>query len=173
MKILIGTLAAGALAVGGFFIFNNYLYQEKQADTQEPRGADASEAGKTEGSLQELAKRSGDWKCTVDSTTAQAISSGVTYVSGGKIRADFTTSVQGYGNVESHMLADGTDVYSWSSMMPQGIKTKQAAGAEADGTTQTSGSGMDANQSYSYDCQPWSADASLFAVPSDVTFRTL
>lgn len=171
MKILIGLIAAAALAVGGFFAFNSYIYQEKQADTLEPRGADASEPGKTEGSLQDLAKRSGDWKCTVDASTAQSVSSGVTYISGGKIRADFTTSVQGYGNVDSHMLADGTHVYSWSSMMPQGIKTAQTAAGQ--GGAETSGSGMDANQSYSYDCQPWTPEPSVFAVPAEVTFRTL
>lgn len=171
MKILIGVAAVAVVAVGGFFVLNNFIYQEKQADTLEPRGADASEPGKTSGSIQDLAKRSGDWKCTVDASTAQSASSGVTYVSGGKIRADFTTAVEGYGNVDSHLVADGTDVYTWSSMMPQGIKTAQAA--EGQGGTQTSGGGMDANQSYSYDCQPWSADASLFAPPADVTFRTL
>jgi hypothetical protein len=94
------------------------------------------------------------------------------YVSGRRVRADFTSTVQGIGPVEAHLIADGTDVYSWSSLMPQGIKTAMADG-EPEESAPTSGGGADQDQRYTYDCQPARADASLFTAPSGISFRTL
>jgi hypothetical protein len=138
-------------------------------------GAQAEAAGTFTGSVADLSARGGDWKCTVEdqaSTPAgQTPSSGTVYVSGRRVRADFTTTAQGYGAVNSHLIADGTSVYSWSSIMPQGIKTAQAdAGSDDDAT---SGSGDTADQRYTYQCAPAQADATLFVPPSSVTFRTL
>ncbi len=136
-------------------------FQTQQTESAAP--------GKFTGSFAQLAMRGGDWKCTVDASSDKSVSSGVTYISGGKMRADFTSAVSGFGNAESHVISDGTNVYTWSSLMPQGIKTKVTA--QGQGGTQTSGSGSNQNQSYTYDCQPWSADTSLFAVPTNITFK--
>jgi hypothetical protein len=138
--------------------------------------ASADQAGTFTGSVADLSARGGDWKCTVEdkaSTPAgQTPSSGTVYVSGRRVRADFTTTVQGYGAVDSHLIADGTDTYSWSSMMAQGVKTAMPpAGSDEDATT--SGGDDSAGQRYTYQCAPAQADASLFVPPSSVTFRTL
>jgi hypothetical protein len=154
---------------GGYYLMSTNPIQAPRGTS--PQIAETAQAGKFTGSVAELTKRGGSWKCTVDAATAQSISAGVTYVSGNKVRADFTTLVQGYGSVESHMIADGESVYSWSSMMPQGIKTTMMA--QGVGGTATSGQGGDANQSYSYDCQPWTSDASLLVPPANVTFKTV
>ena len=132
--------------------------------------AETAEAGKFTGSIAELATRGGSWKCTVDSTTTHVVSSGVAYVSDGKVRGDFTTSVSGYGNLESHMFADGTDVYTWSSVAPQGMKMKMTA-LSTDNVHL--GYGAQANESFSYDCQPWVADVSLLTPPASVTFKAV
>ncbi|MDO8514239.1 MAG: hypothetical protein Q7S50_01715 [bacterium] len=164
-NLLIGLVVGAVVVVGGGY----YLLSGGSAPATDTTGA---QAGKFKGSLAEMAARGGSWKCTVDSSTGQSVSSGVTYASGGKVRADFKTSVSGYGAVESHMMADGQYVYTWSSVMPQGIKTKMTAGATAGGSAGTaSGQSADADQSYSYDCQPWTADASLFVLPASVTFK--
>ncbi|MDO8522456.1 MAG: hypothetical protein Q7S08_04190 [bacterium] len=174
-------LVVGAVVVigGGYYLMTNSggsasdskAAQEQEQNVAESTEATLAQAGKFNGSLSELAARGGSWKCTVDASTAQSVSSGVTYASGGKVRSDFSTKVQGYGNVESHVIADGQDVYTWSSVMPQGIKTKMAQ--QTDGGTATSGQGVNTNQPYSYDCQPWTADASVFVTPSSVVFKTI
>jgi len=173
-NIAIGIVVAVVVLGGGYYVMTQGSMpttEGVQGNLNEaPIGTEA-EAGKFNGSFSELATRGGSWKCTVDTSTAESISSGVTYVSGGSMRADFTTSVQGFGNVESHVLVSGQDVYTWSSMMPQGIKTTLSA--QATGGTATSGQGMDANTDYSYDCQPWTADTALFVVPTNITFKTL
>lgn len=173
-NLIIG-LVVGAVVVagGGYYLMKKGSSSAGESSRTEqglPKD-EAAQGGKFNGSFASLATRGGSWKCTIDSSTAESISSGVTYVSGGNVRADFSTKVQGYGTVDSHMLVSGQDVYTWSSMMPKGIKTKMMS--QGSGGTATSGQGMDANHSYSYDCQPWSADASTFALPTGVSFMTV
>jgi len=171
-NLLIGILVAGALVVGGgYYVTHQATTESDGAQPQTQESGTPPQAGKYSGSFAELAARGGSWKCTVDTSTAQSISSGVTYVSAGKVRGDFTTSVQGYGNVETHMISDGVHAYTWSSMMPQGIETSVSASGAAGGAT--SGQGVNANTSYSYDCEPWSADMTLFAVPTNITFKMM
>lgn len=171
---VIGIVVAVVVVGGGYYVLSRpagapVTLDQEQALATTTETSTAS--GRFTGSLVELVARGGSWKCSVDSTTAQAVSSGVTYVSGGKVRADFTTNVPSYGSVETHLVADGTDVYTWSSMMPQGIKTKMTA--QGSGAGPTSGQGVSADTKYSYDCQPWTGDAALFVVPANVTFRAM
>jgi hypothetical protein len=167
------------LVIGGI----GYAIWQLSAGDVSPSGSQATstqsatqEDSAFTGSFADLAARGGEWKCTVDATAnngaGTAVSAGTVYISGKKVRADFATSVPGVGNVEAHLIADGTDTYSWSSMLPQGIKTKMT-GSSADFSAPTSGGGSDANQRYTYDCQPAQAASSLFVPPADVTFRTL
>ena len=169
-NLIVGLVVGAVVIVGsGYYLMtksSSFTGDSKRASQEQ-----TAQAGKFSGSFASLAARGGSWKCTVDSSTAQSVSSGVTYVSGGNVRADFSTKVQGYGTVDAHVLVNGQDVYSWSSVMPKGIKTKMVA--QGSGGTATSGQGMDANQAYSYDCQPWTPDASTFALPTGVSFMTV
>jgi hypothetical protein len=172
-KILIGIVLA-LVVVGGGYALTRGGSPATQGDAAAETSA--SQSGEFTGSIAELSGRGGDWKCTVDAQASvgggAAVSSGIVYVSGKRVRADFTSTVQGIGPVEAHLIADGTDVYSWSSLMPQGIKTAMTESSPEESAS-TSGGGADQNQRYTYDCQPAHADASLFAAPSDISFRTL
>lgn len=172
LAVVAGVVVVGA---GAFIAINGATKSALTDEGSEQQATQPAQAGAFQGSFADLAARGGDWKCTVDAQAStgagQALSSGVVYVSGRKVRGDFTSTVQGIGRVDSHLMADGTDVYSWTSLYPQGMKTKMAA--SGDETTETSGQGADANQKYSYHCEPAQADASLFIAPTNVTFRTL
>lgn len=169
-KIIVGVVAAAVLGGGAYM-----LMQKKSMDPAVQTGASSEVGGATagafSGSMADLSKRGGSWKCTVDTSTAQAASSGTVYVSGKKVRAEFAMNVQGYGTMNSYMIADGEYTYSWSSAMPQGVKAKMTA--EETSSPATSGESMDANSKYSYNCEAWTADESKFVVPTDVTFRTI
>ena len=175
--VLWGILGAGIIIAGvGYYA----LKQQKAGDSEvattgnSKTSEESQQSGKFTGSFQSLLRRSGSWKCTIDVSTQKAVSSGVTYVSNGKVRGDFTSGVQGYGNIESHIIADGTYAYTWTSAYPQGFKVKLAAttGQSNNGKTpQTSGNGFDVNQNYSYDCQAWNGDVSLFSLPAGITFQ--
>ena len=174
-KLVLGIVVAGVVIGGGYLVVRGSSAPAGEqtahsADAVSSGGASQEEAGAFQGSIFDLSARGGDWKCTVGAQAStgggQAISSGAVYVSGKKVRADFTSEVQGHGTVASHLIADGTDVYAWSSMDAQGIKTAQAA-------SDTSEEPLGADQNYSYDCVPAQAPASLFVAPSDITFRNL
>ncbi len=170
-------IVVGAIVIigGGYYLMqgdSRPVAEESALETEQQTETGASQEEKFSGSFTELAARTGSWKCTVDTSAAGTVSSGVTYVSDGKVRGDFTTSSEGYKNIETHMVGDGQYVYTWSSMMPQGIKVKMSAQASGDirETGSASGSSVSADQSYSYNCQPWTADASLFVAPASVNF---
>lgn len=169
MKYLIGVVfVLAVLGLGYYWYGHSSLGSQEGVGTQEE-----AQGGIFNGSFTDLLSRGGDWRCTLESSVAGASSSGTTYVSSGMVRADITSAVEGYGTMESHMIADGTNVYTWSPMMPFGIKapmTQPVAGGTGENTPTESS--FDVAGSHSYHCEPWSADRTMFELPSGVTFRS-
>lgn len=173
-KTIIGLVAAVVVVGGGVWYFssgnsaNAPTTEEGVATTME-----GEEQADGSGTLADLMMRAGSFRCDVDvaaeegNTTAET--SGVVYIGDGKMRGDFTTKVSGM-TVNSHMLTLDGYVYTWSDMMPQGMKMKVAADGTAQGQTQGS---MDASAAVDYHCAPWSVDGARFTIPSSVTFMTV
>ena len=163
-------LAIGAAVIilaGGAYAFFTY-------GTPTPSAGTAVTENETDaaftGSLADLLARPGDWKCTFGAQGTGFSSSGISYVSAGKMRSDFTSKIEQLKQtVDSHMIQDGGFVYVWTSLAPQGFKAKATLGTK-DAATQFGAQGVNIDQKYSYNCTPWKADASLFALPKDVTF---
>lgn len=177
-KLIVGVLVGVAVLGGGVYFFSETATAPSGSDTvlsgdsmDQLAAVGALTSGKFEGSFADLSTRGGEWKCMVDTSTAEAVSSGSVYVSQKNVRGDFTSDVASYGQVESHIITDGESVYTWTSVMPQGFKMKMVATGNDSG--KPSGQGGDANQKYSYDCEPFTVDASLFVVPSDIQFTTI
>lgn len=141
----------------------------KEEGVMERNGAVAQSkatAGQYSGTFADLTKRGGDWVCTVDHSTVVSETDGQVYISGKNIRGEFSVDAPYVGNVSINMIADGSDVYTWSSMMAQGVKAPQSSIDKDDTDTQTSGQFVDSNQVLNYDCQPWARDDSKFAIPA-------
>lgn len=127
------------------------------------------------GSFLDLLKMNKSLECRFTYSDTESNTSGVTYISGNKLRGEFT-AVQNGTEVNSFMVSDGEYFYTWSSSMPnQGFKLKVEGVTntkEEDGEKSTSKdsalSTIDKN--YTYSCKPWAADNSKFLVPTDVTF---
>lgn len=174
-KVLLGLI----LVTGAVLIVKGEPKDEvavEEAQTTEAENPSQVENNKFEGSTAELIARGGDHVCTFDQTVENSRSTGTVYISNGKMRGDFKSDVSAGGtnmSVESHMISDGEFMYTWSSMMPTGFKMAIIDSATADGTTPTSQEMFDANMKLSYDCDPWSADASKFTLPSTVTFTEI
>ncbi len=166
-------IAALIIAAGAYFYFTSSSTAGPGAGNQAPAstqtGSTANAGNTFTGSLADLVKRGGDFKCTFTTDATAAQSSGVVYISGTRVRGDFASTAQGI-NVESHMIQDAGYVYVWSPLMQQGLKAKAAAPSQTPGTGSMSGQGVNQNQSYAYNCSPWSVDASVFALPAGVTF---
>ncbi len=178
MKLVWGIVAVLVLAALGYayFTYGPGVPQgvpsaeensvNETADTAATEGAN----GAFTGSIADLLSRGGDWKCTFDVDNQTSHSSGTVYVSGAKVRGDFTSQVpQVSQTVESHMIQNEGYVYVWTPLSPSGFKTKATIGTP-DASTKFKGQGVNIDQAYAYDCAPWTADQSLFAPPAGITF---
>src|SRR5690606_25595437 len=100
-------------------------------------------------------------------------SKGTVYITGPKIRGDFTSSVEVPGlvsmDVTSHMISDGEFIHTWTSLSNEGYKNAVSSKTEAN--TETGAVSFD--QNLNYKCNPWNVDESKFLLPSDITFKTL
>ncbi len=116
-------------------------------------------------------KQGGSYVCTVNQLVQGIESKGTVYINNGNIRGDFNTSVSGM-NIDTFFIVKDSFTYTWSSMMQgKGFKAPVSAGGSGDASAGTSGQySFNAEQIGDYDCQPWTADSSKFALPSGVTF---
>lgn len=121
-----------------------------------------------EGTIQSLLSSGRSVQCTFNSATTSAQVKGTIYVSGGKMRGDFEVVTKAV-TVISHLINDSQFMYIWNDATKQGIKIANTTG-QTQSKTPTSSQGPDMTKSYTYSCQDWSADSSLFVLPSAVTF---
>ncbi len=120
--------------------------------------------------LKNLIAMGGSNKCTFTSSTQNTQSEGTVYVSGGQMRGDFTSTAAGKTTL-SHMIVKENMSYMWSDAMPQGIKMSfDAMATQSDANPQAS---VDPNAQVEYSCSSWGADASVFVLPTDVTFQDM
>lgn len=177
-KYIVIAVAAVVILGGAYFLLSKPASSQNTAqgtqtgtqagaqNTVQPAGGE----GAFSGSLAELIGRGGDWKCTFGAQGNGYSSSGTTYVSGGKMRSDFSSQIQQVKQaVDSHMIQDGGFVYVWTSLAAQGFKAKATLGSK-DATAQFGKQGVNIDQKYNYNCSPWKVDASLFALPKGITF---
>lgn len=131
----------------------------------------AESAASFTGSWNDLVKRGGNYACEINHQSANDSTTGMVYVSGTDVRGTFYSNTS-TGAVTSNMLKKGDTVYVWTNAYPTGFVMKATAmGGSAQ--TDTSGQGVDANQSYNWNCSAIGADASQFAIPTGIEFMDL
>ena len=130
-------------------------------------------------SLKDLLASGVAQKCTYTTTMDTGSTEGTTYISGGKIRGDFSTTVSGK-TTQSHMISDSKTSYVWTEGEKTGFKTtiSEADTSEAnsnDTPSNYSGSttGADLSQKADYKCAAWVVDGSVFTPPATVKFTDL
>lgn len=111
------------------------------------------------GTLKSLLSMGKVQKCDISYSNDRGKTSGTIYVSGKKMRGDFTVVDQNNKQMDSHIITDETYIYSWSGTSPQGVKTKVEA-AIIDQQVQSK-------------CASWSVDSSKFTPPANIQFRDL
>lgn len=175
-KIIISVLLAGAV-IGGVYFLRSDKVSENQIQDQEQIQNEQSQDSQVSGkkmAFADFVKQGGSYECTVNQYVAGTETSGKTYISGGMIRGEFQTSVQGL-NITTNMIVRDGFTYTWSSMAPtMGYKAPIAEGAEGDTSTGMSGTySFNAEQIGDYDCSPWTADLSKFTLPAGVNFQEI
>ncbi len=137
--------------------------------------SDETQENKMKGSLFDLFNKGGNLQCTFSGAQDGQNISGTIYVSGKRMKGVFEIEMEPT-TITSNMISDGEFVYTWSDLLPQGIKMKltDAEGnADADSTTlspEVLESVKEFQRDYDYDCSEWDVDSALFVVPTNVTF---
>lgn len=168
-KILIVVVVL-LLVVGGYF----FMKGQKGGTPAGTQGTTETSSGGLK-SLKDLIASGVAQKCTFSTSDTSGVSEGTTYVAGGKMRGDFTSTVSGK-TTKSHMIADGKTTYIWVDGEKTGFKTtfEETATAKPEGTQVSegtaSGGGVDLNQKTDYKCSTWITDSSQFTPPADVKF---
>ena len=139
--------------------------EKKVTDTQEQN--ETNSGGLT--SLKNLLMAGVSQTCTYSDTANSVNITGTTYISGGKVRSDFSSIAEGKTTI-GHNIYDGKTSYVWMDESTTGIMMEIDASAEkSDSQTQE---GLDINKTIDYKCQVWVPDQSLFTPPADVKFSS-
>lgn len=170
-KAIVGLIAAIVVVGGAIWYFSS------GSGNQAPIEGSVEGAMENEGSgmLASLIARAGSWKCEVTSEIEAAPSQGTVYVSGGKMRGDFSSQPEALGgaSVVSHMINTGEFIYTWSDAYPQGMKMAVPPEGSNVSSDPAASGGVDYQSQVHYSCSPWAADESMFAPPAGVSFMEL
>ncbi|MBA3733221.1 hypothetical protein H0W91_02500 [Patescibacteria group bacterium] len=121
-----------------------------------------------------LLSQNGNFECKYEEVDPKFRSTNVIYLSGGKMRGEFRTSTS-TGTVANIALYDGRYLYVWREGASTGVRTEPKTISElpsvipADITSAAIFGTSPKN--VSWDCHPWSTDASILVKPSYVKFN--
>ncbi len=175
-KIIWIIVAVVIVALAAYFLLkgkgsqnnNNVASDTTNASSQANANVSASE----QTSLKALLASGKSQKCTFEETTAAGKSQGTVYVASGKMRGDFSATVEGKAQT-SHMIVDNQTSYIWVDGMNTGFKMKTDASAQANANANTQAESVDPNKNMSFHCGNSSADASMFDLPANIQFSDM
>lgn len=176
MKTTISIIIAVVIIIGGYLLLKNNSPKEAVSTTETSATSTQTPTGKKM-AFSQFMKQGGSYKCTVNQYLGDiggASTQGTTYINDGMVRAEYSSTVQNIKIDTSLIVRDGY-TYTWSSMMPNsGFKMKAVANDKPDTNVSASGSySFNADQIGDYNCEAWKADASLFVVPTNITFKEM
>ncbi len=161
-KTLMWVLIAGLILAGGYYVFKG---GKSDLNTVQQENTDKKMA------FSEFVKQGGSYKCEVKQSESDFGTGGTVYISGGNVRGDFSTIAEGRTVQTSFLLKDGYS-YNWSSISPNnGVKMLVPVDSETSVSSEVYS--WNANQIGDYDCEPWTADASIFVVPTNINFTLI
>lgn len=169
-KTLISVLIVGVVVVGGYFILRS---NTKNNEEIVKNGEENTEQKKM--AFSEFVKQGGSYKCEVKQSVSDMENSGTVYLSGNKMRGEFSTIAEGKTMDTLFIMRDGYS-YTWSSTLPNmGFKMKVMSNTDTTNTNiDTSGNySWNTEQIGDYNCEAWSADESMFTLPANITFQEL
>ncbi|MBU1130460.1 hypothetical protein KKE45_04040 [Patescibacteria group bacterium] len=140
------------------------------------------DSGLFSGSLRDLVLKGRPMKCSYEVKNENGGASGVTYVSGKKVRGDFKNVDMDGKEIESYFISDGEWTYTWSSGSNNGMKMKadgwekeeeesNEPDADYGGMSYEDNSNVDTKMDYK--CEEWKTDNSVFEVPSNIEFKDM
>lgn len=168
-QIMVVAVVVLLLGAGGFFFMSKESTNSK-SPTNEISQEGSQEAGGPK-SIKDLFSLGTAQQCTFKDAAGNG---GTVYVSGGKMRGDFTT-ISGNKTIQSHMIRDDKTSYVWMEGETVGYKMSVESISQTPpqgGTTNTQGS-VDLDKKADYSCNPWVVSGSMFQMPSNMQFTDL
>lgn len=186
ISIIIGVVVVAGIAIIATRPKVSDAPQNTQTDTSSTTtGATTTNTGTATPGGKKMAfssfiKQGGSYQCTVTQYIDSAYTSsttGIVYISGEKIRGNYSVEVQGMKIDGSVIVRDGF-AYTWSSMSSTGFKSPVTESASGAAGVQTS-SGTTGSFSWNtdmvgdYDCKAWTPVESQFTLPASITFKSV
>lgn len=169
-KIIAVIIIAIVVLGGGYLLMKHKKAGEQVASDNQNAQSQANISTETS-SIQKLIAAGSSRKCTYSSDKAEGSTKGTIYVADGKMRGD-VTAVAKTGETTTHILNDGTTSYMWSDdgtfAFKMAFNPKDAAAVSST----TNQRAIDLKQDLDLSCESWTADASMFALPSGIDFKT-
>lgn len=169
----VGVIVIIALVVGFMMMRQNTAKAPGVADNSSESESMQQDKGEQAGTLKDLFTMTTSQTCTFANTDGTS-ATGTVYVSGGKVRGDFSTSASGEAQQAMHMIVKDQTSYLWGdALQGKGIKMAFAdmeAPADATKPSSQQSTSLNTNQAVKYSCKPWVVDASVFELPSGVEF---
>ena len=157
---IIGLVVAIVVVGGGAW------YMSSHSDNNMNGQETAGEQGQS--TFAALAAMGGSRTCHITVNTDGNASEGTVYIADGRMRGDFTSTVNGKA-MTAHMLQADGYMYSWTDAMAQGVKVSLAQAQQAN----TQSQGINPNANVTYDCSAGVGAGASFDVPSNVSFMEL
>jgi len=159
-KVVAAVIVVLVLLLAGF------LYMRKGSPSVAPQMPTANQTSENPATtLRGLISKGVAQSCTFSANNTQ----GTMYISGGKVRGDFSSNVNGTVTA-SHMIIASNTSYLWMDGSSKGIKMSFDPNAQPSATP-ASGS-FDASATMNYKCGVWLTDSAMFTLPTGVTFTT-
>lgn len=177
-KIIISVIIIILLLIGGGIFLMSELRVKQSPTPVQQTGQPATNTTTTntgpkleqvEGTMKSLLSGGKTQKCTFSYNTDNSTITGQVYVANGKIREEFQ-STSTTGPINGHMIVYNQEAFMWTDQMNRGFKFsigEQPTPAVKNDKT------PDINKEMSFDCLPWSEDASMFTVPANITFQSM
>lgn len=171
-KVILGVIVLLVLLVGGVLL-NRAKPTSEVADSTAAKSLAETQTNSTaeKSSLKSLLAMNKSQKCTFDVES----SSGTNYITGGKMRGDFTAKTGG-STATTHMIVDGQTSYVWMDGQTSGYKMDFSAmqGNSTKGDVNNTGQvNVDPNRDMNYNCTGWSVDNSVFVLPTNIKFADM
>lgn len=169
--IIIGVVAV--LAILGVIAFTQL--NKPQAPTSQIASSEKQTEptpSVTKGTIQSLISAGKNVTCNL--TYPDGNGEGMVYVSGSKVRGDFTVKVN-ESSMLTHMIQDGSGYfYMWSDTDKTGTKFKFDPNAPKPSIKPSNQpEAVDLEKEVDLKCDPWTVDNAKFEVPADVKFTDM
>lgn len=161
-----GIILSIAVVVGAyFFLTPNSATPDKVANIENSMIEETEpENAQQKKSLSDLLTLANNQECAF---TDDEGNSGVVRAASGKVRGDFTGSVNGKVT-QTHMFSDSQSMYIWFEGETTGFKGSISSMTQAG--AQSGNKSLDVNKQVDFDCKPWVVNTGLLVVPSEITF---